>query len=159
MAKNHRTKTIFIEDAVNPDDAIYLYEKLKNGISWESGIKSKNGFTRKQKMLMIDDPLFLNVLECIENTLLFFQEKYLLLGIYLNYYENGKDYTPNHSHKNTQQLIISLGATRTLTLGLKEYKMTNGSAIIFGSTDHGIPKEPEVKFGRISIATFMKRVD
>lgn len=159
MIKNPRTKTTFIEDAVNPNDADNLYEKLKNEIKWETGIKSKNGFTRKQKMLSIEDPLFFDIMECIENTLLFFQEKYMVLGAYLNYYENGESYTPNHSHANTQQLIISLGETRTLIIGNKEYKMTNGSAIIFGASTHGVPREPEVKNGRISIATFMNRID
>jgi hypothetical protein len=160
--KSSRTKTTFVKNALIDDDATNLYEKLKNDISWENGITSKrngNHPTRKGKMLSIEDPLFFDIMECVENTLLFFQEKYMVLGAYLNYYENGENYSPNHSHANTQQLIISLGATRTLIIGNKEYKMINGSAIIFGTATHGVPKEPEVKNGRISIATFMKKIE
>jgi hypothetical protein len=64
-------------------------------------------------------------------------------------------YTPNHAHKGTHQLIISLGCPRTLQLGKKEFIMENGDAIIFGGSSHGIPRDNSVT-GRISIATFMK---
>jgi hypothetical protein len=79
---------------------------------------------------------------------------YLIQGIYLNYYENGDHHTPNHSHKGTHQLVISLGQTRTLNVGGKDYSMENGDAIIFGGSVHGVPKDNSVN-GRISIATFM----
>ena len=64
-------------------------------------------------------------------------------------------WTPNHSHKDTHQLVVSLGVTRTLQVGEKKYSMVNGSAIIFGSSIHGVPKDETVTGGRISIATFM----
>ena len=64
-------------------------------------------------------------------------------------------YTPNHSHKGSHQLVISLGGKRTLTIGKKKFPMKNGDAIIFGGSTHGIPKEPNAQEGRISIATFM----
>jgi hypothetical protein len=76
--------------------------------------------------------------------------------IYLNYYENGEMWTPNHSHSGTHQLVISLGCPRTLQVTKKDYRMENGDAILFGSAIHGVPKEVNVKKGRISIATFMK---
>jgi hypothetical protein len=82
---------------------------------------------------------------------------YYILGVYINYYRDGNDWTPNHSHPKQVQLIISLGATRTLTIGKKDYLMESGDVAIFGSSIHGIRKEPEVKEGRISIATFMLR--
>lgn len=82
------------------------------------------------------------------------QTEYVIHGIYLNFYENGTHYSPNHSHKGTHQLVISLGETRTLKVANKDYVMDNGDAIIFGSSIHGVPKDNTVN-GRISIATFM----
>lgn len=83
--------------------------------------------------------------------------RYGILGVYLNNYENGLMYTPMHKHADTIQLVISLGATRTLKVGTKEYRMKNGDAVVFGSSIHGVPQEPSVTEGRISIATFMVR--
>ena len=34
-------------------------------------------------------------------------------------------WTPNHNHKGTHQLIISLGGTRTLNVAKKGFKMKN----------------------------------
>lgn len=63
-------------------------------------------------------------------------------------------YTPNHSHRGTHQLVLSLGGERTLNVGKTEYVMRGGDAIIFGSSVHGVKKEPGAE-PRISIATFM----
>ena len=83
---------------------------------------------------------------------------YQISHIYVNYYKDGNMWTPNHSHKGTHQIVISLGATRQLKVGKKTFDMSSGSAIIFGGSIHGVPKQPDVKEGRISIATFMKRI-
>ena len=72
----------------------------------------------------------------------------------MNYYLNGEHYTPNHSHPKMIQVIISLGTTRILNIGKKEYKSSNGDVFIFGSSIHGVPKQLEIKDGRISIALF-----
>ena len=82
-------------------------------------------------------------------------QQFIIMGIYINYYENGEMYAPNHSHKETYQFILSLGVTRTLNVGKKSYLMKNGDGIIFGSSIHGVPKDSSVNNGRISIATFM----
>ena len=79
------------------------------------------------------------------------KKKYAVLGLYVNYYEDGKMYTPN------QGTLLSLGCDRVLVVGKKEYNMKNGDAIIFGSSVHGVPKS-ETKEGRISIATFMMEI-
>jgi len=78
-------------------------------------------------------------------------------GIYLNYYRNGEDWTPNHSHPGMKQVVISLGATRLLTMGKSSYAMNNGDAIVFGSGIHGVPKDPTCTTGRISIALFLEK--
>ena len=83
------------------------------------------------------------------------KENYIIDHIYLNYYETGDMWTPNHNHKGTHQLIISLGGTRTLNVAKKDFKMKSGDTILFGSSIHGVPKEPNSE-PRISIAAFMK---
>ncbi len=77
----------------------------------------------------------------------------LILEVYLNYYKNGDDYTPSHSHPKQIQCVISFGKTRTFILGKKKYRLGNGDVIFFGSSSHSIPKS-KTKRERISIATF-----
>lgn len=137
--------------------ATELYTFLKENIQWTDGIKTKHGgFTRKACMISVDDKYFkiliphvLNALEKLNVT-----REYGILGLYLNYQENGEMYTPMHAHK-TDQVVISLGETRDFKIGKKMYKLSNGDAVIFGKSSHGVPKQPEIKNGRISIATFM----
>ncbi len=78
--------------------------------------------------------------------------------IYLNYYENGEMWCPNHTHPGTHQMVLSLGETRTLVVAKKDYVMKSGDAIIFGSAIHGVPKDTSTE-GRIAIATFMKPLE
>jgi hypothetical protein len=148
-----RCQTKFEKNILDEDRATALYYFLRENIEWEEGIRSKKGFTRKAKDIQTGqivevDNIISEVLTKMS------KNKYLILGFYVNYYENGEMWTPNHSHPGTHQLVISLGQTRTLTLGKKSYEMNNGSAIIFGSSTHGVPKDDSVE-GRISIATFM----
>ena len=148
---NYKTNVLPNEEATN------LFIFLKNNIVWEEGIRSKKGFTRKAKTLtmgcipQVDDAV-IKILSQMTKI------SYAINGIYLNYYENGEMWTPNHSHKGSHQLIISLGQTRTLNVAKKKYQMENGSAIMFGSSIHGVPKDNS-KEGRISIATFMTPVE
>ena len=148
-----KCKTQMINGVLHDDTATNLYEYLLNVIEWEDGVKSRSGFTRKAKALNVGDD------ECIDSVIATvlpkFNKGYIVMGIYLNYYADGTHYTPNHSHKGTHQLVISLGATRILTIGKKEYYMNNGDAILFGTSIHGVPKDETVTEGRISIATFM----
>ena len=163
--KKHIERTIYLEQALTSVQAITLYDQLRQGIEWEQGVRSKQGFTRKAKAIdLFAYPNLTEIVHLILNKIQ--QEKnvkakviYEIYGTYLNYYQDGNMWTPNHSHPGTSQLIISLGATRTLVLGKKEYQMKNGDAILFGSSVHGVPKDPTVKDGRISIATFMRYVD
>ena len=75
----------------------------------------------------------------------------------LRYYRDGNDWTPNHTHKDTTQVIISLGTTRALTVGAKSYNMARGDVAMFGSSLHGVAKDTAVLDGRISIALFINR--
>lgn len=149
-----RCKTVYLENAVDENEALSLFTILKEGVEWEEGVRSKKGFTRKAFSLHpLDIPILLEVINnCLTSMT---KTKYEIVGIYLNLYENGDMFTPNHKHAGTHQLVISLGAQRTLTIGKKSYPMKNGDAVLFGTSIHGVPKEPSIKEARISIATFM----
>lgn len=182
-----RCRTIFLPSVLEETEATSLYSALKEGIEWEDGVKTRiGGFTRKAKAVSLDSPvmelLIPYILPCIEKIAAARLEKkvkneelalmtkcevarklqsyfkYVVLGVYLNNYEDGDMYTPAHSHPGQHQLVISLGATRTLNVGSKSYEMNNGSAIFFGSATHGVPREPAIKEGRISIAVFMSPI-
>lgn len=148
-------KTTFKKGVLDKNFATSLYNLLENGIEWDEGVRSRKGFTRKAKalhlgMIPVIDEAIAIALSSLTNI------SYEVEFIYLNYYENGEMWTPNHSHSGTHQMVISLGCSRTLQVTKKDYVMENGDVILFGSAIHGIPKEPNVKEGRISIATFMK---
>lgn len=79
-------------------------------------------------------------------------------NVYYNLYLNGSMYTPNHSHPDTLQIIISLGpGIRTLNVGKKPYIQSPGTLTIFGSSTHGVPKEPHIIEPRIGVAIFCTR--
>lgn len=154
-----RCLTTFKNNVLDNDISNYLFQDLKTSINWQAGIKSKKGFTRKAYVVSCNDKLFQELIPYVQECLnKLTKQSYAILGLYLNFYENGEMYTPNHCHKGTHQLVISLGNTRTLIVGKKEYIMNNGDAILFGSTIHGVPKE-KTNLGRISIATFMIPID
>jgi len=152
-----RIKTLHFKGLLAKEAADSLYSYLKDNIKWEESIKAKaKGYTtsRLGKALDFEDD------EKVDDTIaavlqsLNLSYNLLLLSIYLNYYRNGGDMSPAHSHPKQCQIIISLGATRILTIGKKEYHLANGDVVVFGSSTHGIPLMPEVKEGRISIALF-----
>ena len=151
--------TIHLSNKINKKIATQLYTFLKNNIEWDEGVKSRKGFTRLAKALSYSS--LLRVLEDYPEVVVEIVEtidKYCIrkqcVGVYLNYYQDGNSWTPNHKHNDTSQIIVSLGATRTLKVGNKELKSKNGDIIVFGSSMHGIAKE-DVEEGRISIALFM----
>lgn len=154
-----RTKTVFLPAALEADEAYALYIFLKENIAWEEGVRSRSGFTRKAFAISpLEVGEFEEVWTAVSKVLDQFEGDYAVLGLYLNYYEDGKMYTPDHRHPDTQQLVISLGASRTLRIGRRDFLMENGSAVLFGSSVHGVPKDLGVTEGRISVATFMKKL-
>lgn len=155
--ENTRVFTQYYPSILDPNQSNQTYMYLRDNIQWEAGVPSRRtGFTRLAKSLntgdnkLVDDTLT-EVLKKLN-----LENKYFILGIYLNYYQDGTHHTPSHSHKGMTQLVVSLGASRTLKVGTKNYRLNNGDAIIFGSSAHSVPTEPNLLEGRISIATFMK---
>lgn len=160
-----RIETRHYQAAFDSETADFAYDHLVNTIEWEDGVKSRRtGFTRKAKAIHFNSDeivqnLILGALSMIDDPANraqdeFSGQKFGIGGIYLNWYRDGNDYTPSHSH-DTCQLIISLGATRTLKVGNTNFLSGNGDIIVFGKSLHGVPKEPEVEEGRISIAVFL----
>lgn len=150
-----RTRTTLKKSAVDPVEAEKLYNYLVENMPWVEGIKGRNGFTRWQTQYNFDND---SLNQLIVATILTFQlDPIDLEGVYLNWYKTGDDYTPSHSHLKSRQIIISLGATRTLKVNKKNYPLENGDIILFGTAAHGVPKEPEVEEGRISIALFLRK--
>jgi hypothetical protein len=157
-----KQQTVYQPGLLNGDTCKDLYQFLANNIPWEDGIKStRKGFTRKAKamdvlqfMLMLDQNGFSDILMPIFDTIQAHSNRGIVCGVYLNYYRDGNMWTPQHSHAKMTQLVVSLGATRCLTVASKEYKMSNGDVIVFGSSTHGVAKD-DSKEGRISIALFL----
>lgn len=157
MSKQNQ-KTIYVENFIDEKTASNIYDYLANNTEWENGIPSKHGFTRLAKNMGDLDSFPFEIQAIIKSAIAkYYSTTVDLLGIYMNYYKDGSHFTPNHSHQGTDQLVLSFGATRTLTVGKKSFKLGNGDLILFGSSIHGIPKDPNVSTGRISIATFMKK--
>lgn len=147
--------TKYFPTTLDSTKATEIYNYLRDNIQWEEGVRSKSGSTRLAKPLDVGDDKTVDDILIYVMQKLNIETKYLINGIYLNYYKDGTHYTPSHSHKGMIQLIISLGATRTLKVGTKNYSLNNGDAIMFGSSAHSVPRETQPK-GRISIATFMQ---
>lgn len=150
-----RVLTQYYPGLLDSDQALALFIYLAENIEWEDGIPSKSGPTRKAKAMepgmdVYLDTTIVNVL----NSLGLINKG--IYGIYLNYYRDGEDFTPSHSHKGTQQVVISLGSSRILTMGQKQFTLNNGDVITFGSSAHGVPKDPNCFTGRISIAFFIE---
>ena len=152
-----RCQTTYREKVIEKDLADYVYNYLKDEIAWESGIPSRKGPTRLAKALFPGENELVDQVVSAALKEIGSKYKYFMRGIYLNYYANGDMWTPNHNHPGTHQLVVSLGGTRCLQVAKKNYFMSNGSAIIFGSATHGVPKDPQAE-GRISIAVFLEPV-
>lgn len=111
-------KTTFKKSVIDNETSTSLYDLLKNTVEWDDGIRSIKGYTRKAKSLNLGDipevdEVIALALSATTNV------SYRVDHIYLNYYETNEMWTPNHSHPDTHQLIISLGDSRTLTINKK----------------------------------------
>jgi len=155
-----RTRNVSVFDREN---SLKIYEKFRTEISWQSGVYS----TRHKKvtrMAYTTDPdsfnnveIDIEIINLITTAMCALGMKNNLVGFYVNYYRDGCDWTPAHSHPENTQLIISLGATRKLRIGKKIYDLTSGDVTVFGSATHEVLMDPEVAEGRISIAAFLEK--
>jgi hypothetical protein len=151
---SYRCTTVFKENITDPELGTIIFEILRDNMHWVEAIRSKEGFTRKgQHYRMGSLPL---VDQIIRRSILSLTNiPYTITEIFVNYYEHGQMWCQNHNHSGSHQVVLSFGASRTLNIGKRKFIMTNGSGCLFGSSTHGVPKEENVKDGRISIAIFM----
>ena len=161
--KSKRTLTKHYKTIISDSDSIYTY--LKTNVPWVDGIKNRKKLITRLAYAggnsVLDtyiENLIITALQKIHNLEESKDCEYLLLGTYINYYRDGNDYLPKHSHPGTLQFIISLGTTRVLTVGSKSYSLQSGDCMLFGSSSHGIVQDSTITDGRISIACFLKRV-
>lgn len=154
-------KTQFFGRLIDEETADMAFEYIKNNTEWVDGIYSRRSRRVSRKAYHvsmfggndIDDFILSLVIDCLNKTGI--RDKYKLLGTYVNYYRDGNDFTPSHSHKGQIQLVISLGVNRELIVGSKTYNIGNGDVIVFGSSTHSVPADNTITESRISIATFM----
>jgi hypothetical protein len=165
MEKGKRQKTILFKNLLSEHKANELYEHLLANTEWEDGPRSKKGFTRKALGIDIFQLYTLlrlfpveshkTIWDLVKETVDENSIRSKCGGAYVNYYRNGEDWTPNHTHRGSSQFVLSLGQTRSLEVGKRRYELKSGDAILFGSAVHGVPKD-DSKEGRISIALFLE---
>jgi alkylated DNA repair dioxygenase AlkB len=143
---------------IDKEVADEMYKKLRDEVPWTNGIRSRHGVSRLQYGVSGQSPIDGYIQDVVSDVCRSVDFPGFTTGIYLNYYRNGRDYTPSHKHENTYQMIISLGETRTLMIGKKGYDLSSGDVIVFGEQMHSIPKS-DTEGGRISIAVFGIPID
>lgn len=148
-------RTRHLSQALDADRCTAVYDYLLQNLDWDEGVRSRKGFTRLAAALSLEDDPIVKEMVLAGLEALGVNGKYQVAGVYANLYADGEHWTPSHSHKGSHQMIIAFGASRTLKIGQKSYSSGNGDVTLFGSSTHGIAKEPAVKSGRISLATFM----
>lgn len=154
--KMTRIMTEYHAKLIPKETANFVFGYLRDNIAWGEGVRSRKGFTRQATPMQLGEDQVLDfiVTEAFEQLKTPMPE---VQFAYVNYYRDGNDWCPNHTHPGTKQMVISLGATRQLLVGKKKFPMGNGDVIIFGASLHGVEKEPECKEGRISIALFLNK--
>lgn len=155
-----KQKFVHLKGEIPDDQAKELFTFLKEAIPWGLGVPSRRhaGITRLAYPLEYRDLKSLcsaPVISKIESAISEHSIRKEIAGVYLNYYRNGNDWTPNHTHPGSSQLVLSLGTIRKFAYGKKEFNVFNGDILLFGSGLHGVPKDDSVEDGRISIALFL----
>jgi len=152
-----KVMTVYRRSVIKKEKADDLYEFLESNVQWEEGIKSSKSGKETRKAYSVSMKPNDKMVDDVIKQIIFdsLNQDYLILGVYVNYYRDGNDWAPTHSHPGTIQSVISLGATRTLKIGKKDHVLNSGDVITFGASSHSLLQEPSVKEGRISIATFM----
>jgi hypothetical protein len=158
-----RTLTKYYPGIIPKEKADQYYECLKDSVPWTDGIYSKRAGKITRRAYSMDpsqpsqteyDRIIRELIDyCVSRVNV--PDSYTTLGAYINYYKDGNDWAPSHSHHKQVQMIISLGTTTNLIVGNTTYTLNSGDVVVFGSSTHQVPIQPAINDGRISIATFM----
>jgi hypothetical protein len=149
-------RTVYIPDYLDYDTQQILYDTILEAFEgqWVDGPKSSR-LASPQPLDAIPEIMHI-IGEVVRDYLP--EGTMVSYGCYYNFYKDGMMYTPTHSHPDTIQIILSLGpGIRTLKVGKKEYIQSPGALTIFGTSAHGVAREPEVTEGRIGVAIFCRR--
>ena len=149
-----RFSTVYVPGYLAEERAEYLYEIARTFLDplWEKGPRSSRLATAQSADFIPE------IGEVIREIVDEYIPRSLVYNCYYNLYEDGSMYTPNHSHPGTLQIIISLGpGIRTLKVGKKNYPQHPGTLTIFGSSTHGVAREPHIRDPRIGVAVFCTR--
>merc|ERR1719245_2097262 len=71
----------------------------------------------------------------------------------LNYYANGRSTIGSHQH-DFWSAILTFGASRVMLVDNRPVVLHDGDLIVLGTQKHGIPKQPSINQGRVSVAVF-----
>lgn len=117
-----KQKFVHLKGEIPDDQAKELFTFLKEAIPWGLGVPSRRhtGITRLAYPLEYRDLKSLcsaPVISKIENVISEHSIRKEIAGVYLNYYRNGNDWTPNHTHPGSSQLVLSLGTIRKFAYG------------------------------------------
>ena len=150
---------------IDEEIANELLELLKKNIQWEKFQLSPN--SRLVSRWQGSNSEHLNCL--IEGFTVLIQQRFQtnVKGIFLNWYKDGSDYCPYHSHRyGANVYTISLGGTRDLLIkqngrGTRAEKFTLKSGDLYFMSNkmqsihkHSIPKRKKVNSERISVVFF-----
>ena len=149
-----RITTNCFESFIEPDVADVLFKYYRDNIQWVEAPKSKGRHTRFGSVCSSRDPITMSLVEFVVENVGYSVES--VTGVYLNYYKDGDDYTPTHSHPGTIQIILSLGAERVLEVAKKLYPQKSGTVTVFGGSKHGVPRSETLE-SRISVAIFIQK--
>jgi hypothetical protein len=149
----------YFPKAIDEKEATDLYHYMKDNVKWD--FIKENG--RTHTPICLDYNCAINnrikIVADKASEIACLNETHTIWGTHLNYYQNGNNYVPPHNHLIQYQVIISLGATRTLIVNDENIKLENGDIVMIGKgVFHSVPIEPEVTEGRISIALFFEPI-
>ena len=151
-------ETVIHRAVYTKDEAQHHMQEVLTHVSWTNlyGRRVAYGIYKNQNILNSQ------VKEIVAKVLSLLKiDKARLSQVYANYYRNGAVGCGRHRHPSTLQILVSLGATRTLRISdaqgqtLKDEVLHSGDVILFGSQYHELLKDVTTE-PRVSLAIFVK---
>jgi len=143
-----------------------LYNILRKAIDWEPAMLRKFNPVTKEvtwhdmsshgRMVFSFDSLRTGI-QPLDNILESVQASLEITDpaprVHLNKYSSGRAKIGEHEH-DFWSAILSFGASRVMFVEKQPVVLHDGDLLVFGTHRHGIPKQPIIREGRISVAIF-----